>query len=207
MLRIRQQVGELIELMRPSWAALAVQGRKAMLNYLDENVLQCFKESGLIKGHAPDVVEWWDRLAANYRAPESFRKTEIGRKGEKLSCEYELSRTGEWPNWIALEQTEAGYDLVSQVSREDQRRLVIEVKTSTLDWEFAKFFMSRNEWDILYNHHPNAHVHLWWLKDEEQPKNSTLNLDQLKEHVPQDTGNGKWENFSCRFSEFNFLPN
>jgi hypothetical protein len=83
---------------------------------------------------------------------------------------------------------------------------VIEVKTTTRDWKYAKFFMSRNEWDVLYNQHPHALVHLWCLEEEEQPKNSTLNLEQLKNHVPQDTGKGKWEKFSCCFSEFNFLP-
>ena len=206
MVRMRLQVDKLVKLMKPLWAALAVQGRKAMLNYLDDNILQCFEEAGLTKGHDTDVVEWWDRLAANYRGVGSYRNTEIGRQGERLSCEYELSRTGEWPNWIALEQAEAGYDLVSQVSREDKSRLVIEVKTTTRDWKYAKFFMSRNEWDVLYNQHPRALVHLWCLEEEEQPKNSTLNLEQLKKHVPQDTGKGKWEKFSCCFSEFNFLP-
>jgi len=47
---------------------------------------------------------------------------------------------------------------------------------------------------------------LWCLEEEEQPKISTLNLEQLKKHVPQDTGKGKWEKFSCCFYEFNLLP-
>jgi hypothetical protein len=206
MFRMRMQVDKLIEVIKPDWIAMALHGRKAMLNYLDTNILQCFKEAGLAKGQDADVVEWWDHLAANSRGLGSYRNTEIGRRGERLSCEYELSRTGKWPIWIALEQAEVGFDLVSQVSREDKSSLVIEVKTTTRDWEYAKFFMSRNEWDVLYNHHPNARVHLWCLEEEGQPKSSNLNLEQLKYHVPQDTGKGKWEKFSCCFSEFNLLP-
>ncbi len=200
MLRMRRQVEKLIELMKPDWAASAVQGRQAMLNYVDANVRQCFKEAGLAERHDADVVEWWDRLAAEYRGAGSYQYTEIGRRGERLSCEREFSRTGIWPVWIALEHAEAGYDLVSRVSQGDDTSLVIEVKTTTQDWASAVFFVSRHEWDVLCGQ-PYALVHLWCVRGT-PPKLATVTLEQLEHHVPQDTGQGKWKKFCCPFGEF-----
>lgn len=200
MLRMRRQVETLIELVKPDWAASAIQGRKAMLSYIDVNIVQCFKEAGLTEGHDSDVVEWWDRLAAKYRGEGSYLYTEIGRRGERLSCEHEFSRTGVWPEWIALEHAEAGYDLVSRVSPDDESSLVIEVKTTTQDWGIAMFFLSRHEWDVLSGH-PNALIHLWCLSGT-QPQGATITMTQLKHHVPRDTGQGKWKKLCCPFSEF-----
>ena len=200
MLRMRRQVDRLIELMKPDWAAVSVQGRQAMLTYVDANVRQCFKEAGLAEGHDPGVVEWWDRLAGKYRGAGFCQYTEIGRRGERLSCEEEFSRTGVWPDWIALEHADAGYDLVSRVSQEDDSSLVIEVKTTTQGWTNAVFFMSRHEWDILCSR-PHALVHLWCLRGVE-PQLTKVTVEQLAQHVPQDTGQGEWKKFCCPFGEF-----
>lgn len=200
MLRMRRQVEKLLELMEPDWAASAVQGRKAMLNYVDANVRQCFKEAGLAEAHDTDVVEWWDRLAAKYRGVGSYQYTEIGRRGERLSCEWEFSRTGTWPEWIALEHTEAGYDVVSRVARGDDSALVIEVKTTTQDWASAVFFMSRHEWDVMCGQR-HAVLHLWCVQAS-PPRRATVTIAQLEHHVPQDTGQGTWKKFCCPFREF-----
>jgi len=199
-LRMRRQVEKLIELIKPDWAASAVQGRKAILNYVDANVRQCFNEAGLVAGNEKDVVEWWDRLAAKYRGVASYQYTEIGRRGERLSCEREFSRTGTWPQWVALDHTGAGYDLVSQVSQEDVSALVIEVKTTTQNWASAVFFMSRHEWDVLCHQH-HALVHLWCMRGG-SPQEAAVTIEQLERHVPQDIGKGEWTKFSCPFSEF-----
>lgn len=200
MLRMRHQVDRLIELIQPDWAALAVQRRQAMLTYVDANVRQCFKEAGLVEGHDPDVVEWWDRLSEKYRGAGFFQYTEIGRHGERLSCEAEYLRTGQWPMWTALEHTGAGYDLVSRVSQEDTSNLIIEVKATTQDWANAVFFMSRNEWNVLSSR-PHALVHLWRLGGIE-PLLSKVTIEQLAQHVPQDTGQGEWKKFCCPCREF-----
>lgn len=204
MLRMRRQIEKLLELTEPDWAASAVQGRKAMLNYVDANVRQCFKEAGLAEAHDTDVVEWWDRLAAKYRGVGSYQYAEIGRRGERLSCEWEFSRTGTWPDWIALEHSEAGYDVVSRVTREDDSALVIEVKTTTQDWASAVFFMSRHEWDVL-RRRPNSLIHLWCVHGF-SPRRAKVTIEQLEHHVPRDSGHGKWKKFCCPFGEFEPVP-
>jgi len=201
-LRMRLQVERLIEIMQPDWAAMAVQGRQALLRYADANVRQCFKEAGLAEGYGEDIVEWWDRLAGKFRGAKDYQYTEIGRRGERLSVQREYSRTGTEPHWIALEDSDAGYDLVSRVSLEDSKPLLIEVKTTTQNWDSAVFFVSRNEWDIMSGS-DRALFHLWCVRDV-PAQHATVTIEQLRGHVPQDCGNGEWKKFSCPFG--NFIP-
>lgn len=203
-LRMRLQVERLIEIMKPDWAAMAVQGRQALLRYADSNVRQCIKEAGLSQGYGQDVVEWWDRLAGKFRGAKDYLYTEIGRRGERLSYQREYSRTGAEPKWIALEESDAGYDLVSRVSLDDDRSLLIEVKTTTQSWKTAVFFVSRHEWDILSGSE-RALIHLWCVKDV-PAQHATVTIAELRDHVPQDCGNGEWKKFCCPFSEFNPMP-
>lgn len=203
-LRMRVQVECLINLMNPDWAAMAVQGRQALLRYTDPNVRQCFKEAGLADGYDADIVEWWDRLAGRYRSVKDYKYTEIGRQGERLSCDHEYSRTGIQPNWIALEDSEAGYDMVSQISADDDTRLLIEVKTTTQSWDSAVFYISRHEWDIL-SQADHAVIHLWCVQDV-PAQHATITLTDLEGHVPADCGAGEWKKFCCPFREFTPSP-
>lgn len=199
-LRMRLQVERLIEIMQPDWAAMAVQGRQALLRYVDANVRQCFKEAGLATGYAEEIVTWWDRLASRFRGAKDYLYTEIGRRGERLSYHREYSRTGIEPRWIALEDAEAGYDLVSRVSVDDRNPLLIEVKTTTQGWDSAVFFMSRHEWDILSGS-DRALLHLWCVRDV-PVQHATVTIAELSDHVPQDCGDGEWKTFCCPFRGF-----
>ena len=199
-LRIRLQVQKLIDTENPQWLALATQGRRVLLRYVDANITQCLEEAGLTDDSDPEVVSWWDGVAARFRGIDDLRRTEIGRHGERLSVEFEAARTGVQPKWVALEQSDAGYDILSRVSRTDPETLVIETKASEKPWATAQFFVSRNEWETLISH-VNAAVHLWSLATD-PPDRCILDTDQLTLHVPKDHESGRWQNFRCPFSVF-----
>ena len=199
-LRTRSQVERLIDVIQPDWAAMAIQGRQALLRYADANVRQCFKEAGLTEGYGEDIVEWWDRLAGRFRGAKDYQYTEIGRRGERLSFHRELSRTGIEPQWLALEYSDAGYDLISRVSVDDGNPLLIEVKTTTQRWDSAVFFVSRHEWDILSGS-DQALFHLWCVRDL-PAQHATVTISELSDHVPRDCGNGEWKKFCCPFRNF-----
>jgi hypothetical protein len=158
--RLRLQLEHIISLTRPTWAALAVRGRNAVVSYAPKEAVQCLSDAALLDGTDDEVVSWWDRLAAYYRTLRDDDRMTTGRIGERCSSEYELRRTGSEPNWVALDTNDAGYDLISMIEREDSRRLLIEVKTSTLEWEDANAILSRHEWNVL-SQAANACVDLW----------------------------------------------
>ena len=199
-MRMRIKVGMLLSVLNPPWAASIVQGRGALVGYAPPEAEQCFREAGLLDGHCEAVVRWWDELAARYREDRAILFVEIGRKGERLSFNYEFSRTGKEPEWTALEYADAGYDFVSRVSDSDSSRLVIEVKTSTRPWETAELFLSRAEWETLQQE-PVAFLHLWSI-DGYPAKLAVVAIDDLRTHVPDDQGSGVWHRMRCPFAAF-----
>lgn len=198
--RLRLQIEQLIKLLKPEWLNLVIYGRKTLLNYVKLDTLQCFREADLTESYDAEVVAWWDNLANLCRVEKDYQKTETGRRGERLSYLYELSRTKSKPKWIAVEQSNVGYDLISQVSYNDKSTLLIEVKATTKSWEEGFFHMSRHEWEILSGS-KNSTVHLWCLMNQE-PMLSVVQITELNEVVPVDQKCGSWEKFSCSFSYF-----
>jgi hypothetical protein len=197
-LRLRRQLQALVLLGAGSWAGLLVRGRSEFARYSTPNVVQCFRDADLLDSVDTDVVEWWDNIAGPIRGRRESYLLEIGRKGERLSVEYEYSRVGQLPNWVALDNNSAGYDLLSVVEPLSNTKLVIEVKTSELPWARAEFFLSRNEWDIL-SAHSHATIHLWSIAST-QPKFQALPISVLEQHIPTDRGAGKWNNVRIPFT-------
>ena len=149
----------------PLWASSSVQGRQALATYAPPEAVQCFREAGLLDGQDDEVVAWWDVLACRYRAAQDEVYLQIGRLGEKRTFDLESQRTGRRPKWVALEYSDAGYDVVSCVGEGDPTPFVIEVKTSTQSWKHASLYLSRAEWDVLI-HERHAAVHLWSVHGE-----------------------------------------
>lgn len=200
--QLRKQIASLLEKENPLWASSSVQGRQALAAYAPPEAVQCFREAGLLDGQDAEVVAWWDTLAAKYRAAQDAIYLEIGRQGEKYTVNLELSRTGRAPKWIALEYSDAGYDVVSSVSQDDPAPLVIEVKTSTQKWNSAFFYLSRAEWDTLSNK-SNAVIHLWSIHSD-PVLHSCFDIAALKPHIPGDNGDGHW--YRCRVPFSAFIP-
>jgi hypothetical protein len=190
------QLEDLILNFNPTWASLLLKGRSEAKNFLPPDALQCFKECGLFGELTGELIKFWDKLSLAYRNFSQIKMTEIGRTGEKLSFDHEFSRTGRSPLWQAVESNLAGFDLLSVVDANNMQKLKIEVKTSTSNIDYAKFHITKNEWNTALAS-INYVFHLWHIE-----KNSTLyivSINQINHHVPSDKGDGDWESVEIPF--------
>lgn len=198
--QLRQAILDYIEVEKPAWLQSVTYGRKRVLRFVGLQLEQVFSEAGLVDGVDADVISFWDILAAAARGRKNDQATIIGRRGERLSFEFEAKRTGRRPIWISIDNNADGYDVLSVVDREDTRKLSIEVKTSTMGLS-GSMHITRNEWDRAMEVE-NHRFHLWSLKDGEAPKLATLVPKQLAIHVPTDAGTGQWESVEIPFKAF-----
>jgi hypothetical protein len=198
-LALRDMVIQLALALTPSWSRLAVQGRATVLNYAPPEVVQCLKESGLAEGSDPATVSWWDQFSSTQRSKEDQKRLEEGRCGERLSYEYEFMRTGSEPRWVALENSGAGYDLLSRVSASDVAPLIIEVKTTVQAWSTGRFWLTQNEWNTL-SRTDHAEVHLWGIAGETL-RFAAVEPSSLLTNIPVNQGAGQWEVLSIGFMD------
>jgi len=190
------QLEDLILIFNPTWASLLLKGRTEAKNYLPPDALQCFKECGLFGELTDELIKFWDKLSLAYRNYSQIRMTEIGRIGEKLSFDYELIRTGKPPLWQAIESNLAGFDLLSIVDTTNSQKLKIEVKTTTSNITYAKFHLTKNEWNTALAS-INYVFHLWHI--EKTPTLHIVSLQKINDHIPTDKGNGDWESVEIPF--------
>ena len=197
---LRTMLVDFIEVEQPPWLQLVPYGRRETLLQAPPSIRQVFVEAGLAYGDDEDTVRFWDALAARARGLRDGVLTEIGRRGERLTLQYEQNRTGVEPKWIALESSSDGYDVLSRVSMSDNKRMTIEVKTSEQGTEFASFHLTRNEWVTALG--SMAHrFHLWALAPS-RSELAVLTVEQVGAHVPADSGAGAWETLRIPFSAF-----
>jgi len=161
-----------------------------------QDASQCFKECGLFDELNDEIIGFWDKLSLAYRNYSQKKMTEIGRAGEKLSYDHEKERTGFDPIWQSVESNLAGFDVLSVLSFNDRTKLKIEVKTTTSNIEFAKIHITKNEWNTAINS-LNYIFHLWHLKNT--PKLYTVTVEEMKNHIPIDNGDGNWESVEMPF--------
>lgn len=190
------QIEDLISNFNPTWASLLLKGRTEAKNFLPSDALQCFKECGLFGELTGELIKFWDKLSIAYRNYSQIRMTEIGRMGEKLSFDYELNRTGTPPLWQAIESNLAGYDLLSIVDNYKFDKLKIEVKTTTSNIAFAKFHISKNEWNTA-TASINYIFHLWHI--EKTPTLYILETNKIIEHIAINKKDGQWESIEIPF--------
>ena len=193
---LRLQLRHLILGLRPSWSALLCRGRAEATRYMPADVVQCFQEAGLLDAVTDDIVEWWDSLSLAARGMLQDAALDTGRRGERLSIEYERKRTGRDPHWQAIESNRSGFDLLSVVSRTDNRPLRIEVKASEAKPANAEFFITRNEWSVAETSKSYL-FHLWTLRPS--PRLFVLKPSRLSRHLPVDKGQGQWQEAKVPF--------
>ncbi len=191
------QLEDMILSFNPVWASVILRGRTEAKNFLPPDAHQCFKESGLFEKLNDNIVMIWDRLAMAYRSYTNKKLLEIGREGERLSILHERDRTGSEPIWQALESNNSGFDLLSIVSRGNTKRLKIEVKSTSSDANYAKFHLSRNEWQTAVNSEHYV-FHLWSLNGE-TPLLKCISVSDVMKHMPTNQGNGRWESVEIPF--------
>jgi Domain of unknown function (DUF3883) len=198
--RLRRTVLDYVEGVRPPWTKLALDGRARTLRFAPVGLVQLISEAYLAEGYDDEVVEFWDRLAAIARGQTNIHLTQIGRRGERLTLDYERRRTGVDPIWCSIESNADGYDVLSVVSREDLGQKQIEVKTSTSGLSGA-VHLTRNEWDMTETmlHHE---FYLWDIVRHSSPQLAIVSRLEMSSHVPSDNGRGCWREVEIPFSEF-----
>lgn len=198
--RLRRALLDYVEALRPPWTKLALDGRTRTLQFAPAGLVQTMSDAYLAAGHDDEVVEFWDRLAAIARGQADIRLSEIGRRGERLTIEFERGRTGVDPSWRSIESNTDGYDVLSIVSSEDPALQQIEVKTSTSGLS-GSLHITRNEWDMMENmkHHV---FHLWNIRRDDDLQLAIIPRACMAAHVPADKGSGIWKEFELPFHEF-----
>ncbi len=190
-LRLRHQLQSAIENTRPPWAAIMVKGRCEAEATLPPAIKQCFKEAKLFDCPPEEIVDWWDVLAGIMREQSGKEKLEIGRRGEKLTLNFEESRTGQPAKWVAVESNHAGYDVLSVHGPDNNDRLRIEVKASTRRFKDASLHITRHEWETAQISHLEYTFH-FWLLDQESPVLHVISRDTIASHIPANCGKGRW---------------
>jgi hypothetical protein len=198
-LALRIQIGNLIETYLPTWLPLLSHGRAETQKYLSKDIAQCFREAGLFGEVNDDIVQWWDKYSKISRKQGKDTKLDVGRRGEKLSIKHESERTGRNPVWQGFESNFFGYDILSVVSKDDLRPLLIEVKTSNSTLETAYFFITKYEWEVA-SVSTYYIFHLWALQPK--PKLIAVSVESISRHIPINQGEGHWESVSIPFSPF-----
>jgi DNA-dependent RNA polymerase auxiliary subunit epsilon len=203
----RELLWKYIEHKRPPWTKHLYRGVKhARMRITDTNEKQVFQDLNLFV--EPDetdheIIAWWARAAIFSRSIDNQSLLETGNRGEMLSLNYERSRTGQDPIHAAFYSHSYGYDIQSQVGREDTNPLYIEVKSSTEKWQVAKLFLSRPEFNICVKKGASYIFHLWDLSGK-MGKLLIVNGNEIQKRAPIDTEGGEWANMSVAFSEFNW---
>lgn len=179
---------------------LPTYGRSRVIYFAGRELAQVFVEAGLAHGIEDEVVAFWDAMAALARGQKNGRLSEIGRQGERLSIAHEQARTGHKPKWVAIDNNEDGYDVLSIVETGDMRPLSIEVKASTMGLS-GLLHLTRNEWERSQEVE-NHTFHLWAMKSKNQNALAVLVPTELQNHIPTDSGSGSWETVEIPFSVF-----
>lgn len=197
---LRQALLDYIDVERPPWVQNATFGRSRVLSFANSEIAQVFIEADLAHGIGDEVVAFWDTLAARARGQKNNQLTTIGRHGERLTIAYEEARTGRKPKWVAIDNNEDGYDILSIVASGDARHLSIEVKASTMGMS-GSFYLTRNEWEraLEVTHHV---FHLWAIPVNTLSRLAVITPSEMQEHTPQNFGQGHWQNVEIPFGAF-----
>ena len=197
--RLRLQIEDLITVRQPPWAAKIMHGRKETTPAMPSDVEQCFKESGLLGPWDEELREWWATAAFLARSRHNERLSVTGRRAETLSCGYEMDRTGSTPEWVSLDSSFAGYDVLSCRSTVDPTPLRIEVKGSERPPSRSDFSISRHESDTAKTTIDYV-LHLWFVS--ENPQLFVVPFLEVEPHLPIDCEKGRWQQARIPFASF-----
>lgn len=197
---LREQLYDVLMAAPPAWSRKMIQGRFEALQAMPDDTRQCFKDCGLTEESDDDTVAWWDRATSSLRSERSRVLNFIGRTAERLSLRYERLRTGKEPVWQGFETNKAGFDVLSVVDATTEKRLKIEVKGSGMRKSEASFFVTRNEWNTATTS-TAFQFHLWLVRDD-TPKLFIVPADDVKPHIPVDSGSGQWTGAELFFRDF-----
>jgi hypothetical protein len=200
--RLRLILREVIIKTKPTWAQLIPKGRIETVKVLRRDLRQCFAEAGLMEAPpSKDVVAWWDEMASLFRNSRNSELLEVGRIGEKFSIAWETRRTGRVPRWVSIDSNLVGYDLLSIVASSDTRPLQVETKATYQRPQSGTFHISRGEWEVAES---SSHYvfHLWSIRTRAKPLLAVVTPEDMRSHIPVDTGKGEWESVKVPMAVF-----
>lgn len=186
---LRYLLKESLLSLQPSWLKHVYKGRLECLQRIPNHqekrdMALLLQELELLRETTEEAVLWWDELVQHF-SPSDDEKTEIGKQGEELSRLYEQQRVGVLPHWESQFSNYSGYDLLSQISKDDDTKLYIEVKASSHNYVF---YLTRGEWKKAQE---TTHYlfHFWHLRTKEL---YVFSPQDIASHVSINQGNGQW---------------
>lgn len=184
----------------PVWCYKIPFGRFEAAFLMSEDERACFHEAELLCDYPDDnTVKWWDTLSSVIRKKQEDKRNDCGRAGEKLTLAYEEQRTGVKPKWISIDSNMSGYDVLSQISSEDNSKLLIETKSSRMNLEDAAGYISINEWRTAIT--AKNYLFYFWIVG---PQNmlATIKVTQMAPYMPTNNLSGEWETVRIPFNSF-----
>ena len=202
---LRLMLADYIMTIIPIWGNRIPYGRSEATIFMTKDEKACFYEAKLLNEQPnPDVVSWWDRISDYFRSKDDENKTAIGRQGERCTIKYERKRTLVAPKWMSIESNLSGYDIMSQIGKDDNRPMLIEVKASIDKLDNAYFHITSREW-LTAQASASYEFHLWCL-NEEIKKLAVIKPHLVELYIPTNNHSGEWESvkipFSCFRKEF-----
>lgn len=182
------------------WLEYAFLGREKSINAIVHSDDKACLQNLLLLGKLDKNGEqWWQALSVFSRSIINDSKQESGREGEDIVYDYERKRLGEEADIkkMFIEDNSAGYDLLSYVNSDLDRRLHIEVKASKSS--SGKAFISKNELNKakLYQEY-----YRFYFVDLDRSKLAIVSYDQIQPHISKDQGSGKTETLSLPLNLF-----
>lgn len=195
-----------IESCEPAWAKRIPYGRKEAYLIMTAEEQRCFTEAGLMDSTDPDVIEWWDNIAEFERAKKDASLLDIGREGERITMLFEQQRTGVAPDWISIDSNLSGYDILSRRINNSDDSILIEVKTSYKPIEDSICVITRNEWETAQrNNNVNRYYFYVWKLSTSKKSLAIVDVKRMKQYIPVDSSEGKWQEVSVPFTAFKDL--
>ena len=194
----RQMLTDYVLKCAPIWANRIPYGRREATIFMTKDERACFADAGLLSDHLDaGIIDWWDTIATHIRMQTKQSKIGTGRLGDRNTIKYERSRTNIDPMWMSIDSNLLGYDIKSQVSKNDPGTLLIEVKASTFTLSRAEFYVTSNEWNVAIT--SGAYVfHLWCLSDGKKML-AILSPDEILPYIPTNNLDGQWETVKIPF--------
>lgn len=182
----------------PIWRNRIPYGRAEAVIFMTKDEKSCFCEANLLAEQpSSDIVNWWDEIAYDLRARNDEQYTIIGRKGEQLTINYERERTSVIPKWVSIDSNLSGYDVKSQIDRNDRTPILIEVKTSMEKLGNACCHISSREW--LTAQASDSYVFYLWCLNSEVKKLAIILPQLLEPFIPTNNQSGEWESVRIPF--------
>jgi hypothetical protein len=126
----------------------------------------------------------------------TFPTSNLAREAESLTLDYERNRLkalgiDKEPKWMSLDDTFAGYDVLSYNPGEfGPINRIIQVNV-TLASPF-RFILCREEWEHAQRFGAACLFHVWNMQ-KTPPVLYEITSDQVGTHIPYDNGNGRWK--------------